>query len=147
MNPKVTVLMPVYNGEKYLKEAITSILLQTFDDFEFLIINDGSSDASVDIIQSFRDPRIRLVHNDTNIGLIATLNKGLKLAHGKYVARMDQDDISLPRRLEKQTYFMDNNPDVGVCGTWIKLFMGLDYIKNILCFTKKLDLSFCLSAH
>jgi glycosyltransferase involved in cell wall biosynthesis len=116
-NPKVTVLMPVYNGEKYLREAIESILNQTFIDFEFLIINDGSTDRSVEIIESYSDPRIRLVHNERNMKLIATLNKGLELARGEYIARMDCDDISLPERLAKQVAFMDANPEVGVLGT------------------------------
>lgn len=119
-NPKVTVLMPVYNGEKHLREAMDSILNQTFTDFEFLIINDGSTDSSVKIINSYKDSRIRLIHNEKNLKLIATLNKGLNLACGKYIARMDCDDISLPTRLEKQVIFMDENVDVGICGAWIE---------------------------
>src|SRR5215472_9201923 len=99
--------MPVYNGEKHLREAIDSILSQTFRDFEFLIINDGSTDGSVEIIASYRDPRILLVHNEKNLGLIATLNRGMDLARGEYITRMDCDDISLPRRLEKQVAFME----------------------------------------
>lgn len=118
--PKVTVLMPVYNGERYLREAIDSILNQTFTDFEFLIINDGSTDRSVEIIKSYNDPRIRLVNNKKNLKLIATLNRGLVLAEGEYIARMDCDDISLQKRLEKQAAFMDAHPEVGVCGTWVK---------------------------
>ncbi len=113
--------MPVYNGERYLNEAITSILYQTFTDFEFIIINDGSTDASVQIIESFEDKRIRLIHNDQNIGLTATLNKGIDLALGEYIARMDADDVSLEERLAKQVIFMDQNPDIGVCGTWFKI--------------------------
>ena len=120
-DPKVTVLMPVYNGEKYLKKAIDSILCQTFKEFEFLIINDGSTDKSVEMIKTYSDPRIRLVENEENLGLIATLNKGIDLARGKYIARMDQDDISLPERLVKQIAFMDTHPEVGVCGTWAKI--------------------------
>lgn len=120
--PKVTVLMPVYNGEKYLCEAMDSILNQTFTDFEFLIINDGSTDNSVRIIESYQDPRIRLVHNERNIHLIRTLNKGLELAKGEYVARMDCDDISHPERLKKQVQFMDEHLEVGVCGTWVDMF-------------------------
>ena len=118
-NPKVTVLMPVYNGEKYLAEAIESILNQTYKDFEFLIINDGSTDNSVKIIESYNDPRINLVHNKRNLKLIATLNKGLNIAKGEYIARMDCDDVSLPDRLLKQVEYLDNHPDVGVlgCGT------------------------------
>lgn len=117
---KVTVLMPVYNGEKYLQEAIESILGQAFSDFEFLIINDGSTDESESIINSFSDSRIKYFKNEHNLGLIATLNRGLDMTQGKYIARMDQDDISLPERLEKQVAFMDSNQDVAVCGTWAK---------------------------
>ncbi|MFH0892342.1 MAG: glycosyltransferase family 2 protein [Candidatus Falkowbacteria bacterium] len=120
--PKVTVLMPVYNAAKYLNEAIDSILGQTFKDFELLIIDDGSTDLSREIIESYKDKRIRLVINETNLRLIATLNKGISLAQGEYIARMDADDISLPKRLEKQVAFMDKNPKIGVCGTWVKTF-------------------------
>lgn len=123
--PKVTVLMPVYNGEQYLREAIDSILNQTFTDFEFLIIDDGSTDRSVEIVRSYNDPRIRLELNGSNLQLITTLNKGLDLAYGEYVARMDCDDISLPERLAKQVQFMDEHPEVGACGTWIETFGSL----------------------
>lgn len=110
--------MPVYNGETYLSQAIESVLTQTFTDFEFLIINDGSTDRSVEIIESHDDPRIRLVHNETNLKLIATLNKGLELAMGKYIARMDADDMMWPQRLEKQTQYLDVNPHICVVGSW-----------------------------
>lgn len=118
--PKVTVLMPVYNGERFLREAVESILNQTFSDFEFIIINDGSSDHSVEIITSYNDSRINLVHNEKNLGLIATLNKGIDLAKGEYIARMDCDDVSLSERLEKQVSFLAAHPEVGVSGTWCK---------------------------
>lgn len=121
-SPRVTVLMPVYNGEKYLREAIESILGQTFRDYEFLIVNDGSTDRSAEIIGSYLDPRIRLVHNGTNSGLIFTLNRGLELAQGAFVARMDCDDISLPERLAKQVAFMDSHPEIGICGAWFRKF-------------------------
>ncbi len=112
----------MYNAETYLAEAIESILSQTFTDFELLIINDGSTDNSKKIINSFSDNRIRLVDNETNIKLIATLNKGIDLARGKYIARMDADDISVPTRLEKQVTFMESHPEVGVCGSWFETF-------------------------
>ena len=121
MNPLVTVLMPVYNGEKYLKEAVESILNQTFRDFEFLIIDDGSTDKSAEIIKSFNDTRIRLESNGTNLGLIKTLNNGLEMAKGKYIARMDCDDISLPKRLSVQVNFMEKHSEIGVCGSWVKI--------------------------
>ena len=122
MNPYVTVLMPVYNSEMYLKEAIDSILNQTFRDFEFIVINDGSTDSTSDIIKSYSDPRIIYLQNEKNCGVAKSLNKGLRIARGKYIVRMDADDISLPARLEKQVAFMDANPEIGVCGTWLKTF-------------------------
>lgn len=115
--PKVTVLMAVYNGECYLREAIDCFLHQTFRDFEFLIINDGSTDHSREIILSYDDPRIRLVDNEYNLGLAKSLNKGLELAAGQYIARQDADDISDPERLEKQVAFLDSNPMVALTGT------------------------------
>ena len=114
--PLITVLMPVYNGAKYLNEAIDSILNQTFSDFELLIIDDGSTDQSIDLIKAYNDPRIKLIVNKKNIGQSATLNKGLELARGKYIARMDQDDISMPERLKKQMGFMDEYPKFAVPG-------------------------------
>ena len=113
-HPKVTLLMSVFNGQSYLKEAIESILNQTFEDFEFLIINDASKDNSLRIIQSFDDSRIKLVHNSDNIGLTKSLNKGIDLAKGEFIARMDCDDISLPERLSMQVSFIDKNPDIGI---------------------------------
>jgi glycosyltransferase involved in cell wall biosynthesis len=122
-SPKVTVLMPVYNGEEYLREAIWSILNQTFRDFEFLIISEhGTSDESMAIIESYSDVRIRHIHNTTRLGLVQSRNRGLKEARGEYIAWMDADDISLPQRLEKQVEFMDCHPKVGVCGTWVRTF-------------------------
>lgn len=120
--PRVTVLMPVYNGERYLREAMESILQQTFDDFEFLIINDGSTDSTANIVGSYSDKRIKLIHNDGNQGLVASLNKGLALARGEFIARMDADDISRSERLALQVRFMDANPLVGVCGSWVQFF-------------------------
>lgn len=120
--PAISVVMPVYNGEKYLREAIDSILNQTFSDFEFIILNDGSTDKTEEIILSYTDPRIVYVKNEENLQIVKTLNKGIALAKGKYIARMDADDISMPERFEKQFEFMETHPDVGVCGTWLKTF-------------------------
>lgn len=114
--PEISVIMPVYNGEKYLNDAIKSILNQTFNDFEFIIINDGSTDKTLEIIQSFADPRIKLI-NQENKGIIHSLNKGISESRGKYIARMDADDISLPERLEKQYKFLENNPEYGIIGS------------------------------
>lgn len=120
--PAVTVLMPVYNGAAYLREAIDSILAQTFGDFELLILNDGSTDDSAAIARSYGDPRIRVHDNPRNLKLIATLNLGLALARGRYVARMDGDDIAHPERLARQVAFLDDHPEVGVVGCWLETF-------------------------
>jgi glycosyltransferase involved in cell wall biosynthesis len=117
--PKVTVVMAVYNGERYLREAVESILCQTFQDFQFLIINDGSIDNTRDLIQSYDDPRIMLVDNE-HIGQTRSLNRGLKLAAGALVARQDADDVSEPERLAKQVAFLDRYPEVALLGTWYK---------------------------
>jgi len=124
MTPEVTVLMSVYNGEKYLKESIESILSQTFENFEFIIIDDGSLDDSNNLIKRYKDPRIRLIENRKNIGLTKSLNIGIKEAKGKYIARQDADDQSLPRRLEIQLTFMKNNPEIGISGTWVKYLIN-----------------------
>ena len=119
--PQVTVLLPVYNSEKYIAQAIESILNQTFRNFELLIIDDGSEDSSVKIVQSYSDPRIRIVKNLQNLGLVQTLNRGITLIKSEYLARMDADDIALPDRLEKQLLFMQARPEVGLLGGAIQL--------------------------
>jgi glycosyltransferase involved in cell wall biosynthesis len=124
---RVTVLMPVYNAEKYLASAIQSILDQTYKDFELLLINDGSTDKSVEVIESFNDSRIKLVHNEQNINVESTLNRGLDLIDTEYIARMDSDDIAFPNRLQKQVEYMDKHPEVGVCSSWIHLFDAVEY--------------------
>jgi len=120
--PKVTVVMPVYNAGRFLREAIDSILAQTFTDFEFLIIDDGSTDESQSIVRSYDDSRIRLVRNERNLGVARTLNKGLSLAQGMYIARMDGDDISEPERLRKQVDFFESDKQLGLCGSWALMF-------------------------
>lgn len=120
--PKVSIVMPAYNAEKYINETINSILNQSYKDFEFIIINDGSSDRTKEIILSYSDERIVYLENEKNSGIVVTLNKGLEKASGEYIARMDSDDISLVNRLEKQVEFMDKNLDVGVLGTGICVF-------------------------
>lgn len=115
-NPVVTVFMAVYNGEKYIKEAIDSVLAQSYTDFELLIINDGSTDKTLDVIAKFTDPRIRLLHNNGNRGLTHTRNHGVREALGKYFAILDSDDIAMPNRLKIQVDYMDANPDVAICG-------------------------------
>lgn len=120
--PKVTVLMPVYNGESFLREAIDSILAQTYSDFEFLIVDDGSTDGSNSIIQSYYDKRITVLKNADRLKLSGALNRGIDEAQGKYIARMDADDIALPDRLAKQVAYLDAHPDVGICGAWVRRF-------------------------
>ncbi|EKE02185.1 MAG: glycosyl transferase family 2 [uncultured bacterium] len=120
MTPKVSVIMSVYNAEKYLKDSIQSILSQTYKNFEFLIIDDGSTDKSVEIIETFKDARIKLIKNKENLGVSLSRNKALNMAAGEYIVTMDADDISLPKRIAKQVKFMDKNPEVGICGSWMK---------------------------
>lgn len=114
--PRVTVLMPVYNGAAYLRQAVDSILSQTLADFEFLIVNDGSTDDSRAMVTSYRDPRIRILDNPENIGITRSLNRGLAEARGELIARQDADDVSHATRLAKQTAFMDAEPGVVALG-------------------------------
>lgn len=120
--PLVSIIMPVYNGAHYLNDAIDSILHQTFIDFELVIINDGSTDKSESIVLSYEDERIRYLKNECNKGICFTLNRGVSIAQGKYVARMDCDDISNVRRLEKQVCFLENNLSVGIVGCDLEIF-------------------------
>lgn len=120
--PVISVLMPVYNAAGYLGDAIDSILTQSYRDFELLIINDGSTDNSADLVEQKDDPRITLLHQPENLGLIEALNRGLEVAEGEFIARMDADDISLPQRFEKQVAFLNAHPEVGICGTWMEGF-------------------------
>lgn len=119
----ITVLLPVYNGAADVVQAVNAILAQTFTNFELLIINDGSKDNSAEVLNSLSDPRIRLIHQD-NLGLAATLNKGMQLAAGRYIARQDQDDLSHPRRLEKQFEYMESHPDCILLGTAAEIWVG-----------------------
>jgi GT2 family glycosyltransferase len=121
--PLISVVMPVYNSEKYLQEAVESILGQTLADFELIAIDDGSTDQSAVILESYqqKDKRVILQRQSENQGIVAALNYGLVLARGKYIARMDADDISLPDRFEKQVAFLEIHPDVDVVGTAVHL--------------------------
>lgn len=119
--PRVTVLMSVYNGEKYLRAAIDSVLNQTFRDFEFLIIDDGSRDRSREIMAEYQDPRIRLLPNAQNIGLIGSLNAGIDAARGELIARQDCDDILEPHRLQTQVAYFDEHSDAVLVGAWLRL--------------------------
>lgn len=120
---RISVVMPVYNTEiLILKEAVDSILNQTFRDFEFIIVDDCSGEAVRKFLQGLRDPRIRLIRNETNLGVTKSLNVGFRAAQGKYIARMDADDIALPVRFEKQYALMENHPEVIVCGSSVEVF-------------------------
>jgi glycosyltransferase involved in cell wall biosynthesis len=119
-DPIISVIMPVYNAELYVGKSIDSILNQTYKDFEFIIINDGSTDKSLEIIKSFSDPRIKIISH-TNKGIIYSLNEGMAVSKGKYIARMDADDISLIDRFEKQISFLETNPTIAMCGTWAEV--------------------------
>jgi glycosyltransferase involved in cell wall biosynthesis len=117
--PKVTVLLPVYNSAPFLRQAVDSILAQTRGDFELLAIDDGSTDASLEILHSYHDPRLRIIQHPRNLGLVASLNEGLDLAHGEYVARMDADDAMVPERLAEQSAFLDARPDIAVVAAFV----------------------------
>ena len=116
--PKVSVILPVYNAEKYLQQAVDSVLSQTFKDFEFIIVNDGSTDTSEQIILGYNDARIRYMRNDQNCGLVYTLNKAVAEAKGVYIARMDADDICFPERLAVQSQWLDEHPDTSIAGSF-----------------------------
>ena len=117
MDPKISVVMSVYNGEKYLKDAIESVLKQTYNDFEFIIIDDASTDSSADIIKSYNDLRIRFIQNKHNLMIPRSINNGINISRGEYIARMDADDICFKKRFEEQVKLMDANPQVGLCSS------------------------------
>jgi glycosyltransferase involved in cell wall biosynthesis len=116
-NPLVSVIMSVYNGERFLRESIDSILNQTYKNFEFIIINDGSTDRTSEILNSYYDERIKVI-NQSNQGLTKSLNKGIKLSKGTFLARQDADDISLPERLKEQVEFLESHPEIALVGTF-----------------------------
>src|SRR3989338_9237836 len=129
--PKISVIMSVYNGMPFLKDAVESILIQTYKNFEFIIVDYASTDNSWNYLKSLKDKRIKLIKNKKNLGLASSLNIALRQvfnresqtesARGDYIARMDADDISLPKRFEEQVNFLHRNPKVMLCGTWVDL--------------------------
>jgi len=133
-NPRVSIVMPLYNSAAYLREAINSIIEQTFTDWEMIIINEaGSNDGSREIVEEYSetDDRIILVQNDKRLGISASMNVGFDMAKGDYIARMDGDDISLPERLAEQVEFMDNNPDIGMCGVKVEILSSNPFEWNL----------------
>jgi len=119
--PQTTVLIPTYNCGKYLADTINSVLHQPYTDYEMLIIDDGSTDNTEHVIKSIKDQRIVYLKNNKNLGIVKTLNKGIKLAKGKYIARMDADDLMLGNRLQLQVDFLEQNPDYGMVGGWYQV--------------------------
>lgn len=125
--PLVSVVMPAYNSEKYIAEAIESILNQTYKNFEFIIVNDGSTDNTLKIIKKYakKDKRIKVINNKENLKICKSLNRGITSSKGKYIARVDSDDISLPERFEEQVDFLEKNKEAGVVGADMQIFNGL----------------------
>jgi len=119
-SPKVSVILPAFNAAAHLGKAIDSILSQSFVDFELIIVNDGSTDTTREVLAQYEDPRIKVIHQE-NLGLPKALNKALAVTQSPYIARQDADDISLPTRLEKQVQFLDQNPEYGLIGTWSQI--------------------------
>jgi glycosyltransferase involved in cell wall biosynthesis len=113
--------MVVYNGERYLREAVESIISQTYSDFEFIIVDDGSTDSTPEILEEYsrKDKRIKVVRNERNMGIPVSRNKAIKLAEGEYIVSQDSDDVSMPDRLGKMVSYLDEHPEIGVLGTWI----------------------------
>lgn len=120
--PLISVIIPVYNVASFIEEAVNSILNQTIQDFEIIAIDDCSTDATIDILEGIKDPRIKIIKKEKNRGLIDSLNLGFKIAQGKYIARMDGDDISLRERFQKQLEVLENNEAIKVCGCWLQRF-------------------------
>lgn len=129
-SPIVSVIIPVYNVDAYLQVAINSIINQSFSNLELILVDDGSEDDSLSICKSFQDARIKILINDENKGLAYSLNKGMRQAKGKYIARMDGDDIAQKDRLKTQVEFLDKNPNVGLVGTWMRSFGASNFLKK-----------------
>jgi glycosyltransferase involved in cell wall biosynthesis len=123
--PLVSVVMPLFNAEKYVGDAVESVLNQSYTNFELIIINDASTDKSAACVQGIVDRRIVIVENENNLGIVASRNRGLALAKGKYIAVLDSDDIALPNRLEKQVAFLEANPAYGICGSYYHVINGI----------------------
>ena len=123
MPPRVSVLMPLHNCEIYVREAIDSILAQTYADFELIIVDDASTDGSVAVIESYHDGRIKLLRNSTNLGAALSRNRGLEVSCGAYIAMQDADDRSMPTRLAQQVQYLEAHPELQAVGTWATAFL------------------------
>jgi len=128
-NPLVSVILPCFNAENFIEVAVNSILNQSYTNIELIVIDDGSSDASLDILQQIKDARLTVI-SQQNVGYKVTLNRLLELTNGEFIARQDADDISLPLRFEKQVAFMLNNPNCAVVGTWAEIFCPTNKVKR-----------------
>src|SRR5690554_3918162 len=135
-NPLVTVFIPVYNCENFIDECLKSILNQTYKNIEVLLVDDGSTDNSVEKIKKYSDPRIRLIQNERNMGIPYTRNVGLKEAKGKYIAIMDSDDISMPIRIEKQVAYLEQHPEIDAVSSFYIKFDEKSNKKVTTPFTK-----------
>ncbi len=120
-SPLISVILPVYNREKYIGEAINSLLNQTCQDFEIIVIDDASTDNSLSIIKAYYDFRIKVIENKSNLGVSASRNRGIEISKGSYIAFLDSDDIAFPERLEKQLKILENK-SIDICGSWLELF-------------------------
>tara|TARA_B100001971_G_C18221808_1_gene557701 strand:- start:148 stop:921 length:774 start_codon:yes stop_codon:yes gene_type:complete len=134
--PLVSVVTSVYNGEAYLEECVDSILNQTFQDFEYIILNNGSTDRTPEILKRYTDPRLRIIHQK-NLGISQSLNKGINLSNSDLIARLDADDYSFPQRLEKQVTFMEQYPEIVLCGSRFKELIGKKYFVQKVQFIEK----------
>lgn len=121
-NPKISVVINTYNGAEVIKETLNSILRQTYQDFEVIIVDDCSTDNTVDVIKGFNDPRIKIYRNEKNMGAAYSAQRGVELSAGEYIAKSDQDDISYENRLEYQLKYMEKNPDIFVCGAYSEIY-------------------------
>ncbi len=146
MAPLISVIMSTYNRQNLVKNAIDSILDQTFSNFEFIIINDNSTDNTIDIIKSYDDKRIILLNNKTNCGCTFNYHKAHHIAKGKYIAHIDDDDISMPQRLEKQLDYMEQNNEIALSGTFIETF-GENMRPSWVFYTSPLMLDFVMNLY
>jgi glycosyltransferase involved in cell wall biosynthesis len=125
---KVTILMAAYNADKHLEETLESISNQSYEDFNLLVVDDGSNDNTLKILEAYDDPRLYILINEKNEHLVASLNRGLEVVKSEYIMRMDADDIMVPERIEKQISYMDANPAIDICGTYLKYFGKRDEV-------------------
>ena len=138
-----SVIMPVYNGERYLEQSAKSILDQTYDNFELIIVNDASTDGTAGVLRKLDDPRIKLLTNKNNLGNYTSRNIGIKSAHGQFIFVMDSDDIALPYRIERQLSYMLNHPGTGICSSSFRIFGGtINTASNYPCDYESLKVAF-----